>query len=215
MFVDPFASLFSITQSLADAYNDISKEEAQFYLKRVFKSAELLHELLDNLLQWANSQTGRVDYTPFKFKLSEVAGKTIQLLNIYAERKNISLVSNISDDVDVLGDKNMITTVIRNLVNNSIKFTPEEGNIRLEAKKLEKYVVVEVHDTGIGISEKDQNKLFRIDVKTKSIGPEDKPKGTGIGLILCKEFVERNGGQIWVESEPGKGSCFKFTLKTS
>lgn len=212
---NPFASLLSITQSLAEAYNDISKEEAQFYLKRVFKSAELLHELLDNLLQWANAQTGRVDYNPVAFNLSKVAMETIQLLNIYAERKKINLITNISEDVEVYGDRNMISTVIRNLANNSIKFTPEVGSISLEAKKLQKSVVVEVHDTGIGISEEDKNKLFRIDVKTKSIGSEDKPKGTGIGLILCKEFVERNGGQIWVESEPGKGSCFKFTLKTT
>ncbi len=210
---NPFASLLSITQSLSEAFNDISKEEFQFYLKRVFKSTELLHELLDNLLQWANSQTGRIDYTPVQFNLSEVVNKNIQLLNIFSEKKEIDIISNVSDAIEVFGDKNMITTVIRNLVNNSIKFTPEGGSVRIEANKLDKDIVVEVHDTGIGISEEDQDKLFRIDVKTKSIGPEDKPSGTGVGLILCKEFVERNGGKIWVESEPGKGSCFKFSLK--
>ena len=212
---NPFASLLSITHSLTEAYNDISKEEAKFYLKRVFNSAELLHDLLDNLLQWANSQTGRIENNPEKLKLSQVANKTVQLLSIYAEKKKIILKSNISDEMEVFGDKNMITTVIRNLINNAIKFTPEGGKINLEAERFENSVVVEVYDTGIGISEEDQSKLFRIDVKTKSIGPEDKPKGTGIGLILCKEFIERNGGQIWVESEPGKGSCFKFTLKVS
>ncbi len=210
---NPFASLLSITQSLSDSIEDLSKEEARFYLKRVFKSAELLHGLLENLLQWATAQTGRMEFNPEPFDIHDTIDDTVQLMKIFADRKNIGLHSSVDDSVLINADKNMITTVIRNLINNAIKYTPEQGRVDVHVSKTEDEAIITVEDNGIGISAEDQEKLFRIDVKTKAIGPSDKEKGTGIGLILCKEFVDRNEGKIWVESTPGKGSRFRFTVK--
>ncbi|HOQ49463.1 MAG TPA: HAMP domain-containing sensor histidine kinase, partial [Candidatus Kapabacteria bacterium] len=121
------------------------------------------------------------------------------------------LQDEVSEELVVNCDVNMITTVVRNLITNAIKFTPENGEITVFAEKTENEVIVAVRDTGIGISDEDKQILFRIDVHHTTIGTSQE-KGTGLGLILCKEFVEKHGGKIWVESEIGKGSTFKFTI---
>jgi PAS domain S-box-containing protein len=209
---NPFASLISITGSLAESYEGMSKEEVKFYLKRISKSANLLHNLLDNLLQWATSQTGNIDYNPEHLEINEILHSIGILMKINADKKDITIHHDQHQKLSVFADKNMLLTILRNLVSNAIKYSETGSIVNLSAVlSSENEVMVSVEDQGIGLSNEDIEKLFRIDVKTKSIGTS-KEKGTGLGLILCKEFVERNGGQIWVESQPNKGSTFKFTL---
>jgi PAS domain S-box-containing protein len=209
---NPFASLISITGSLAESYEGMSKEEVKFYLKRISKSANLLHNLLDNLLQWATSQTGNIDYNPEHLEINEILHSIGILMKINADKKDITIHHDQHQKLSVFADKNMLLTILRNLVSNAIKYSETGSIVNLSAVlSSENEVMVSVEDQGIGLSNEDIGKLFRIDVKTKSIGTS-KEKGTGLGLILCKEFVERNGGQIWVESQPNKGSTFKFTL---
>jgi signal transduction histidine kinase len=132
-------------------------------------------------------------------------------LTLNAEKKNISLHSEIEKDTRIYSDKNLITNVLRNLSNNAIKYSKEGGEVKIYVKDLADHIEIAVEDNGIGISKEDQGKLFRIDVNHKEIGNSSE-KGTGLGLILCKEFVEMMGGKIWVESELNRGSIFKFTV---
>lgn len=208
---NPFTSLLSISQSLKDQTDQFDKDEIAFYLKRIYQSANQIYSLLDNLLLWATSQTGGMPFSPVPVKLNGLISNTIGLLSMEAEKKQLVIVQKIEDNLMVRVDKNMIMTVLRNLLNNAIKFTDNGGKISIEAKQVDEYVVVSVSDTGIGISPEDIEKLFRIDVKNKSIG-KSKNKGTGLGLILCKEFVNRHGGDISVESRLGQGTTFSITL---
>jgi signal transduction histidine kinase len=189
---NPFASLLSITQSLSESFQELEPDEAQFYLKRVFQSADLIHNMLINLLEWSNAQTGRLDFEPVNVLLKEIADEICLLYSMEAEKKKITLTNQITDDIMVRADKDMVRTILRNLVNNAVKFTDHSGKVFIEALRDSGYIRITVRDTGIGLAEEEIGKLFRIDVKTKSIGPEKKEKGTGLGLILCKEFIEKN-----------------------
>lgn len=208
---NPFASLISITNTLASSFNEIEKDELKFYLQRISNSTSLLHNLLDNLLQWATSQTGRIDFNPKEVDINRAISSICLLLKINAEKKHIKLEHFHNQPLKAVADNNMLQTVLRNLISNAIKYTNEGGIITVYARQRVHEVVVSVQDNGIGLNYEDIQKLFRIDVKTKSIG-KSKEKGTGLGLILCKEFVERHGGTIWVESELGVGSTFSFSL---
>jgi len=169
------------------------------------------NKLLENLLHWARSQTGKIEYKPEPINLRKLSFESIELLKSQALKKSIDLSSKIDPLIEVNADRNMLETIIRNLVSNALKFTPENGKVRVTSADLGNMVEVSVVDSGIGMSQEDVKKLFRIDVKNSEIG-KSKEKGTGLGLILCKEFVERHGGIIWVESELEHGSKFNFTL---
>lgn len=175
---------------------------------------------MQNLLEWSRAQTNRIDWKPKPISLREIVGNTITLLNGQAERKNITLETSIGYKTTVFSDEKMLQTVIRNLLSNAIKFTDEGGSIQITAREIDAdsttkqnnpLVEISVIDNGIGISEEDISKLFRIDVHHTTIGTS-KEKGTGLGLVLCKEFVEKNGGNIKVSSRIGEGSIFSFTL---
>jgi signal transduction histidine kinase len=174
-------------------------------------SSKKLFKLLENLLDWSRSQTGRIKYEPDMISLRYLIESTIILLMQNALEKDIELDAEVNEDINVFVDREMIATVIRNLVANAIKFTDSGGRIDILAEEKGDVVEVAVVDTGIGIRKEDMKKLFRIDVHHSTIGTSQE-KGTGLGLILCREFVERHGGKIWAESEFGKGSTFKFTL---
>lgn len=187
----------------------------------VLKLANLINEsaksgrlLLENLLEWSRSQTGSININPEILDLATLADEVIALNENNALQKYISIKNKISKNIIAFGDGNMIKTILRNLISNGIKFTQQGGEINLKASVSEYSVTVIVTDNGIGIAKDDINKLFKIDVNPKTIGNSNE-KGTGLGLILCKEFVEINGGQIWVESVVGKGSSFNFSLPLS
>jgi signal transduction histidine kinase len=177
----------------------------------VDKSLKNLFALLENLLEWGRSQTGNIDFTPEPFDLAVVLNENQELLKGQAGNKKIALVNENKNALPVHAHRNSINTVVRNLISNAIKFTPEGGKITLNAEPEGKFIRVSVTDTGVGMSKEVIAKLFKIGTKHSTLGTSQE-KGTGLGLILCKDFVEKNGGTIGVECAEGKGSTFYFRL---
>jgi signal transduction histidine kinase len=207
----PLNSLTSFSNLLINHFDALSKEEIQNIAKDLDKSLKNLFALLNNLLEWARSQTGNIDFTASPINLSEVLEQNKELLSQQAAAKDITILYEPAEVVLASAHMPSVTTVIRNLISNAIKFTPPGGAIKLNALKNSNEVVVSVADTGVGMSKPVMDKLFRLDAKHSTLGTANE-KGTGLGLILCKDFVEKNGGRLWVESEEGKGSTFYFSL---
>jgi signal transduction histidine kinase/uncharacterized protein HemY len=208
----PFSALIGLTKVLVAEFENFPKDQIKELLESVYKSSEITYNLLENLLEWARSQTGKIQWTPEKVELNQVAKSTIELLSRNAHQKNIRLQNEINGEkACVFADKNMLYTVFRNLISNAIKFTPDGGEVTIRSIEANNFIETRVNDTGIGIAEKDIEKLFRIDTHFSRSGTKDE-QGTGLGLILCKEFLIKNGGNIRVESQVGKGSSFIFTL---
>jgi signal transduction histidine kinase len=207
----PLNSLTSFSGLLINHLDSLSKEEIQMLAKDLDKSLKNLFTLLENLLEWSRSQTGNIEFTPVAFDLAAVLQQNKDLLNAQAQNKKITILSEANTEIIVHAHQQSVNTVVRNLLSNAIKFTPEGGVIALVLQQTDKEVLVSVSDTGVGMSDEVMDKLFRIDSKHSTQGTA-KEKGTGLGLILCKEFIEKNGGRIWVKSEIGKGSVFSFTL---
>lgn len=208
---NPIFVIQSMSEILETEFDEISQEERIDFIKAIRESSFTAYSLLEDLLNWARCQSGRIDYNPQPIHLKQLGEKCFQLAEANAVKKNIKLKNSVNATHMAFADKFMIELVIRNLVSNAIKFTNEGGTVRLSTFEVDNKYVVEVEDTGIGLSEVDINKLFRIEVKNSEIG-RSKEKGTGLGLILCKEFVEKHEGKIWVESELEKGSKFIFTI---
>ncbi|MCX6170783.1 MAG: ATP-binding protein [Ignavibacteriales bacterium] len=208
---NPFQIISSFAEMLKEDFIELTEEEKKKYVEVISQSAKSAHRLLDNLLNWAQCQTGGINFVPEQINLKKIVDESLGILLAHAKNKNIDLISEIDEITTVFADSNMLDTIIRNLISNAIKFTNQNGNVKISASDSGTMVLVKIADTGIGISNSDLNKLFRIDVKNSEIG-ESLEKGTGLGLILCKEFVEKHGGKIWVESEEGKGSTFSFTV---
>jgi len=207
----PLNSLTSFSSLLINHTESLSKEEIQMFAKDFDKSLKNLFALLENLLEWSRSQTGNIEFAPEPFDLGAVLAENSSLLQAQAGNKKITIVNEHAGEFMVQAHKNSVNTVVRNLISNAIKFTPEEGRITLKLQPNGADVVVAVADNGVGMSEDVVNKLFRIDAKLSTKGTANE-KGTGLGLILCKEFIEKNGGRIWVKSTEGEGSVFYFLL---
>ena len=210
----PFNGILGFSELLIGNIKDIEFAESEKYLDIINSSAQSTLILLDNLLNWAKLQTGQITFEPQKISLSSIIGETIELSKTVAIAKDISLSQNKPDNIDVYADKDMLETVLRNLISNAIKFTKPGGSISVLAKKKQSQVEIAISDNGVGMSEETIHKLFKIETNNTRIGTKDE-KGSGLGLILCKELVEKIGGSIWVESELGMGSVFKFTLPTN
>ncbi len=206
-----FHALIGLSSMLTEEHDSLSVEKKEKVFEIILKSSEKGYRLLQNLLQWSQAQTGKITSKPTKFGLKTFIADNFELSSTQAKAKNITLVSSISDTTTVFTDKNMLDTVIRNLISNAIKFTPVNGKVELLSEEKDSEVEISISDTGVGISPQDIEKLFRVDINHSTIGTGEE-KGTGLGLILCKEFVEKNGGKIWVESEVGKGSQFHIRL---
>ena len=162
-------------------------------------------------MNWARTQTGQLNFNPQKIILTPIIKGIIQISNLSAVAKNISLVQNKTEDIEVYADGNMLKIIIRNLISNAIKFTNQGGKITVSAKKEPDRVEITISDNGVGMTKETISKLFRIETSNTTSGTANE-KGSGLGLILCKELVEKHGGRIRVESRLGKGSSFKFTL---
>ncbi|MCF8381815.1 MAG: PAS domain S-box protein [Bacteroidales bacterium] len=208
---NPFANLYSLGELLIKNYEVLDEEDKIEGLKKMHKSSAFIYELLENLLTWSRSQRGKIDYNPTNFDLTKITDINVNLHKIHAESKRITIKSELKEGVQVYGDREMINTVIRNLLNNAVKFTREGGEIIINVAEDKEEVIVNIKDTGVGISEEDQKKLFRLDDKYKSKGTAGE-SGTGLGLVLCKEFIEKNGGKIWCESRQGEGTTFSFRI---
>jgi signal transduction histidine kinase len=207
----PLNSLTSFSGLLINHTDSLSKDEIKMLAKDLDKSLKNLFALLENLLEWSRSQTGNIEFKPERFNLAEVLRQNKELLNTQAQNKQIEIVQDGLVDLPVDAHKHSVNTVVRNLISNAIKFTPSGGTITLNAKQTNEFLTVSVADTGVGMSPDVIQKLFRLDTKHTTKGTAEE-KGTGLGLILCKEFIEKNGGKIWVESVTGKGSVFYFSL---
>jgi signal transduction histidine kinase len=207
----PLNSLTSFSGLLINHIESLSRTEIQILAKDLDKSLKNLYALLNNLLEWSRSQTGNIEFTPETFDIASLLKENCELLSTQAQNKKIGFLEELNGRVPVKAHRHSLNTVVRNLVSNSIKFTPEGGVIKLGVKRNHKHVLVSVADTGVGMSQDVISKLFRLDAKHTTKGTANE-KGTGLGLILCKDFVEKNGGKLWVESEEGRGSVFYFTV---
>jgi signal transduction histidine kinase len=207
----PLNSLTSFSSLLINHTDSLSKDEIKMLAKDLDKSLKNLFALLENLLEWSRSQTGNIEFKPEPFDIVALLKQNQELLQQQAQNKKISIVLEGDASHTISAHRNSVTTVVRNLISNAIKFTPAEGKITLKTSAVDQKIVVSISDNGVGMSKEVMDKLFRIDTKHTTKGTADE-KGTGLGLILCKEFIEKNGGRIWVDSTVGKGSTFSFEL---
>ena len=208
---NPFHAILGYSNILIEDFRRLDQEDIEQMLKVLVKQSTLAYNLLENLLLWARSQTGRLEIKPEKIDLFSMILDNLSLLKGQAGKKNLQLVPNINDPLEGFADAKMVDTVLRNLLSNASKFTPVNGKIVVSAVRLNDEIEISIRDTGVGIPEKNLENIFKLDSKTNTLGTENEA-GTGLGLILCKEFVEKNGGKIWAESEVGKGSTFRFTV---
>jgi signal transduction histidine kinase/ligand-binding sensor domain-containing protein len=208
---NPFNSILGFSDLLMESLDKEDKPNIYNFANTIRLSGIHAYKLLENLLEWSGAQTGKLLFSPESFKLAELAEECIRLSEDMSKSKNISVINEVSESLMVFADRNMINTILRNLITNAIKFTNKGGSVSIRASLANNHHEITVSDTGIGIDEITKARLFKISEKVSTPGTEQE-KGTGLGLLLCKEFVEKHQGKIWVESEPGKGSQFKFSI---
>jgi signal transduction histidine kinase len=208
--ISPFNSILGYLNLLASNLRDYEMDIIENQITLIHKSALNTFGLLEDILMWGRSQSGKLSFKPGAIDFKTSCDKVVEILKPNANNKNITIFTE-TEKVVVFADVNMLHTVLRNLISNAIKFTNSYGNIRIDAKRNNSEVIVSVVDNGIGIAPEMLSKLFDITQMNSTKGTANEG-GTGLGLLLCREFVERHGGQIWVDSEWGKGSEFKFTL---
>ncbi len=209
----PFSGFLGLTEYLADNIKSMSVSEAYDAIVLMKDSAVNFHNRLENLLKWALNQRDMTDFLPNSINFRKFSESNINSIHLMADGKWIEIKNEIPDDLSVFADKNMVHSILINLITNAIKFTPKRGSIVVSAKEVSgDFIQVSIQDTGIGMREKTINNLFKIKTKITSNKGTEGELGTGLGLILCKDFVDKHGGKIWVESEIGIGSNFNFTL---
>ncbi len=208
---NPFQSLLGFSETLYNNRSELSEEQINEYTRLMYESSQNLFNLLGNLLQWAKSQLGSVNLSPIKLNLSDSVDDVLSLFGTSAQKKSIQIENQADKNIVIIADKHVISTVLRNLISNAIKFTNIGGNITISSYDENNKVRISVKDNGKGISEEDIEKLFKIDQTYSTRGTENE-SGTGLGLILCKELVTQSGGEITVNSTLGKGSTFEFTM---
>ena len=211
---NPFSAIISLSEILIKDFRSMPEEEKLKLMKLVKVSSENAYSLLENLLHWARSQTDRIKFDPQPIDLQDIILHNIEFHKISADRKNLKLINKLKKCYPVYADKNMINLIVRNLLSNAIKFTGANGKITISCTSGEKYVQLDIADTGVGINREDIRKLFRIDEHLSYDGTSGE-SGTGLGLIICKEFISKNGGEIFVKSKPEKGSTFSITIPLS
>jgi PAS domain S-box-containing protein len=210
----PFTSFLGFTEMLDEEIDILPKEELQTIISSMRKSASNLYQLLENLLEWSLLHREITKFEPLHTYLKPLVEGCIEVMHESVKKKNLILQVDIGILLKVNADIHMLQTIIRNLVSNAIKFTPRGGKIKISAiAGPETFVTISVSDTGIGMSPEIAETIFKIDTNNKTKGTEGEPS-TGLGLILCKEFVEKHGGKIWVESKENEGSIFYFTINS-
>jgi PAS domain S-box-containing protein len=208
---NPFNGILGFSNILREEAKDMDLSTIQEYADMINRAATQVFRLLENLLSWARVQQGQIPFNPTTLSIKEIAGEAIEILIENAHRKKINIIDNLPDRLLVRADADMLKTILRNIVSNAIKFTAANGEVVLSATEMNDYVEVSIKDSGKGMTKDNADKLFKIDTNYITRGTEEE-EGTGLGLILCKEFIEKHQGKIWVESELDRGSTFKFTL---
>lgn len=210
----PFTALTSLSAMLLENYFKWKDEKRLLFVKSIKESSKQGYKLLDNLITWSKIQSGQIEFFPSEVDLRSALCLACEQLIDKAKLKNIRITGIPEDFIFVYADYMMLHTIMKNLLSNAIKFTPENGLVSFSFQQDENFVEVCICDNGIGIEKEYLNGLFKIDMLSADFGPTEE-KGTGLGLIICKEFVEKNGGKIWAESKLGQGSCFRFTMPLS
>lgn len=211
---NPFIGISSLSQIMVEQLGSLQLDEMEEYAREIHHASTNAFNLLKNLLSWAKSQTGRMDFVPQHLDVQELITETISFIQEAAILKSIEIESQIAEGLSVFADKEMVATVMRNLVSNAVKFTRAGGKVLIRCERLDQHIRISVVDNGIGMTSKMVEEIFRIDVSNGRKGTNGEPS-SGIGLLLCKEFTERNGGTITVESQPDQGSTFNITLSVS
>lgn len=207
---NPFNVIMGYSSLLYSQYEALSKAERLEYIQNINLASESTFDLLENILEWSRTQMGKIEFKPMGFDISNQINEVVLLAHAQADAKGIRLRTKTQQHTMVYADSYMTKTILRNLVSNAIKFT-EKGEVAVETDIIDDKVMVSVIDTGVGIPDDVYHKLFRIDQQVKTTGTHNE-KGTGLGLILSKEFVGKNGGEIWINRMEGQGTIFNFTL---
>jgi two-component system, sensor histidine kinase and response regulator len=213
---NPFNSILGFSEILMKQVQDLEKEKIEHIARIIYQSSKMAVDLLMNLVEWSLSQSGRIEYKPGNVQITEIMNEVEPIVAPLASQKKIEILQEIPPQLTAFADKQLLGTVLRNLISNAIKFTHQGGKVIVSAREQNDNVVISVNDTGIGIPEEKIDRLFRIDESFSTEGT-DKEMGTGLGLIICREFVEKHGGRIWAESHssadnnPG-GSTFSFSI---
>ncbi|UCB46301.1 MAG: histidine kinase [Spirochaetota bacterium] len=210
----PMSTMISIARYFMTDFSSMSVKKRLNFLKELDLIVKRTTALLDNLLNWARCQTGDIKYSPEKYHCYQIILEAIGTLESYAKNKRITLNIDVDENLYILGDRNMIATVVRNLVSNAIKYSYPDSAVMIHAGKKGSLAGIAVSDTGVGIDPENIEKLFKIDTTLTTLGTAHE-KGTGLGLLLCKDFIAMNGGEIWVESGIKKGTTFYVTVPLS
>ncbi|MBI9067140.1 MAG: GHKL domain-containing protein [Salinivirgaceae bacterium] len=208
---NPIAGFLGLTEIMAAKMSEFSSEKQQIFAESLHESSKQLYTLLENLLHWARSQTGSLHLTPINMDLDELLESSISQVSMNAQLKNISIRKQNNNSLKVFADEDTLHTILRNLLSNAIKFSHSDSFIDVSVSQNEKFAIISICDYGVGIAPEDINKLFKIDQTYSQLGTAEE-KGTGLGLILCKEFIELNGGTINVESIINKKTIFSITV---
>jgi signal transduction histidine kinase len=204
---NPFNALIGFSELLVSNYKNLEENKVEYILDIINQTAKNTYSLLDELLLWSNAKSGKLNYTPQSNNLLEICNNAIGETQANAQRKEVSVTVDISSELQITGDRFMLKTIIRNLISNAIKFSNARGEVKLSASSNEDYTTIVVSDNGVGMTQENLGKLWKHTKPFTTKGTKNE-EGTGLGLLLCKEFIEKHNGAIWAESELGKGSQF-------
>jgi PAS domain S-box-containing protein len=207
----PFNAILGFSKLLFEDFNDFTEEEKLTIIENIKLSSESTYKLLQNLLEWAKMQTNQLIIRNEDIDVCILINDTIDLLKSQAEQKNIKIFSSVRFDTLIYADENIIKTVLRNLISNAIKFSYPGNKVKIFSEEIDGEIKISVQDFGIGLTEEEKEYIFKFDSKYKKSGTQNE-RGTGIGLMLCKEFIERNGGRIKFESTTEYGSTFSILV---
>jgi PAS domain S-box-containing protein len=207
----PIIALIGYAEILADDIDDLQKSEIKEFASSIVEISKQTIGLLTNLLEWSRLQTGRIEFHPEQVNAYSISENALALLTSNSEQKNITIINKIDKETFVYADENMMQSIFNNLVTNAIKFTNRNGQIILSTTRIDEMIRFSVKDNGVGMDENQKTMLFEMNKSFTTPGTTNE-KGSGLGMILCKDFIEKHGGEIWVESNSGKGSDFFFTI---
>jgi PAS domain S-box-containing protein len=210
----PFSSIIGLSSLLTESSENLNPEESKSIAEMINTSSKSALNLLDTLLEWAKAQTGQINFNAVQLNLKSIIGEVFDTLKGNAEIKQIALNFHQSKVEDIYADKNMLKSILHNLISNAIKFSNSKGKATIYAEQKGNFIEISVVDNGVGIEMEMIDKLFSTNKNITTRGTSNE-KGSGLGLLICKEFIQKHNGQIWIESEIGKGSAFKFTLPTT
>jgi signal transduction histidine kinase len=207
----PFGAILGYLQILNEDFDDLTKEERINYLQSLYSVSKNLFSTIENVLNWFRIEMGRINCEPTLIPLTTVINQVLEVLMANLNSKRIEMIIEVPEETEVFADQVMVKTIFQNLLTNAIKFSEEDGIISISTDSLDNLIEISISDSGKGMYQEDISKLFNKNIIFSTDGTK-KEKGTGLGLLICKEFVERNGGTIKVISSLGEGTCFSFTL---